>query len=46
MKIEKHKKLLTSITPEQKERIKQIQQNKPRRGVTNLPNEKEQSKKK
>ncbi|HEV8080915.1 MAG TPA: hypothetical protein VGP43_09395 [Chitinophagaceae bacterium] len=39
LKKEKHKRLQAMLTPEQKERIKQIQNNKPRRGVTNLPNE-------
>lgn len=36
---EKKEKLETILTPEQKARMKQIKNNEPRRGVTNLPNE-------
>ena len=36
---EKHDKLETILTPEQKEKMKQMKKDKPRRGVTNMPNE-------
>ncbi len=36
---EKHDKLETILTPEQKEKMKQIKKDQPRRGVTNMPNE-------
>ena len=36
---ERHEKLESILTPEQKERMKQMRENKPRRGVTNMPNE-------
>lgn len=36
---EKHNKLEAILTPEQKEKMKQMKENKPRRGVTNMPNE-------
>ncbi|MEO5782643.1 MAG: hypothetical protein ABIQ07_05190 [Ginsengibacter sp.] len=36
---EKHNKLETILTPEQKEKMKQMKKDQPRRGVTNMPNE-------
>ena len=39
LKNEKHTKLEAILTPEQKEKLKQENENKPRRGVTNRPNE-------
>ena len=36
---EKHDKLETILTPEQKEKMKQMKKDQPRRGVTNMPNE-------
>ena len=39
LKKEKHDKLQAILTPDQKERMKQIKENTPRRGVTNMPNE-------
>ena len=36
---ERHEKLESILTPEQKEKMKQMKENKPRRGVTNMPNE-------
>lgn len=36
---EKHDKLETILTPDQKEKMKQIKKDQPRRGVTNMPNE-------
>jgi periplasmic protein CpxP/Spy len=39
LKTEKQQKLEAILTPEQKEKMKQTKENKPRRGVTNMPNE-------
>lgn len=39
LKKDKHDKLEAILTPEQKEKIKQAKENMPRRGVTNMPNE-------
>ena len=39
LKNDKHAKLEAILTPEQKEKMKQAKDNKPRRGVTNMPNE-------
>jgi mevalonate kinase len=39
LKKEKHAKLETILTAEQKEKLKQTKDNQPRRGVTNMPNE-------
>lgn len=36
---EKKEKLETILTPEQKARMKEFRKNEPRRGVTNMPNE-------
>ena len=36
---EKHDKLESILTPEQKEKMKQMKKDQPRRGVTNMPNE-------
>ena len=36
---EKDDKLETILTPEQKEKMKQMKKDQPRRGVTNMPNE-------
>ncbi|HEY8690877.1 MAG TPA: hypothetical protein VIM07_16690 [Chitinophagaceae bacterium] len=36
---EKHEKLETILTPEQKEKLKKMKKDQPRRGVTNMPNE-------
>ena len=36
---EKREKLQTILTPEQKEKLKQMKKEQPRRGVTNMPNE-------
>ncbi len=36
---ENHAKLETILTPEQKEKMKQMKKDQPRRGVTNMPNE-------
>jgi Spy/CpxP family protein refolding chaperone len=36
---ERHEKMQAILTPEQKQKMKQMKKNKPRRGVTNLPNE-------
>ena len=36
---ENHEKLQTILTPEQKEKMKQMKKEQPRRGVTNMPNE-------
>jgi Spy/CpxP family protein refolding chaperone len=40
LKKEKDAKLQAILTPEQKEKMKQKKETKPRRGVTNMPNEK------
>ena len=39
LKNEKHTKLEAILTAEQKEKLKQATENKPHRGVTNMPNE-------
>jgi hypothetical protein len=39
LKNEKQQKLEAILTSEQKEKLKQTKENKPRRGVTNMPNE-------
>ena len=39
LKSDKHAKLEAVLTPEQKEKMKQTKDNKPRRGVTDMPNE-------
>jgi uncharacterized protein YbbC (DUF1343 family) len=39
LKNEDQRKLEAILTPEQKEKMKQSKENKPRRGVTNMPNE-------
>ena len=39
LKNEKHQKLEAILTPEQKEKMKQMKKGQPRRGVTNMPNE-------
>ena len=36
---ERHAKLESILTPAQKERMKQMRENQPSRGVTNMPNE-------
>lgn len=36
---ERHDKLETILTPEQKKKMKQTKKHQPRRGVTNMPNE-------
>lgn len=36
---ERHDKLESILTPEQKQKLKQMQENQPHRGVTNMPNE-------
>ncbi len=39
LKSERHEKLESILTPAQKERMKQMRENQPSRGVTNMPNE-------
>lgn len=39
LKNDKHAKMEAILTPEQKEKIKEAKDNKPRRGVTGMPNE-------
>lgn len=39
VKNEEHAKLEVILTPEQKEKMKKIKKSQPRRGVTNMPNE-------
>ncbi|MGI8583525.1 MAG: hypothetical protein ACR2KX_15105 [Chitinophagaceae bacterium] len=39
LKNEEQEKLQVILTPEQKEKMKQMKKGQPRRGVTNMPNE-------
>ena len=39
LKNEKQQKLEAILTPEQKQKMKQLKKDQPRRGVTNMPNE-------
>ena len=39
LKNEKQEKLEAILTPEQKQKMKQLKKDQPRRGVTNMPNE-------